>query len=32
MKKKTRIELLKVSVDLTIAALNKHKGDLTDDE
>jgi hypothetical protein len=32
MKKKTRIDLLKVSLDLTIAMLNKHTGELTDDE
>jgi hypothetical protein len=32
MKKKTRIDLLKVSLDLTIAMLNKHGGELTDDE
>lgn len=32
MKKKTRIDLLKVSLDLTIAMLDKHNKELTDDE
>lgn len=32
MKKKTRIELLKISLELTIATLNKQHEDLTDDD